>query len=135
MVNRVKVAGLLVATSAVFITSYGLAQKERATQPFMRQKLGYAQGILEGITLEKFDLVVTNATQLRNMNLTNVFLLVGNPSYLERTATFQKAVDDLKAAARDKSVARSAEAYSQITASCIDCHQFFRKEQIANRKR
>jgi hypothetical protein len=132
----VRLAGLLVAAAAILVTVHGLAQAqkpERPTQPFMRQKLIYAQGILEGITLEKYDLVITNATRLRDMSQTNAFLRLGNPGYLERMTNFQHAVDRLKAAATEQSLQRAEEAYSQVTASCIECHRFFRRDQVIRR--
>jgi hypothetical protein len=105
------------------------APKQRSTQPFMRQKLAYANGILEGITLEKFDLVVTNAALLRDMSHTNSFFILGNPEYVTRSKAFQAAVDSLAAAAKDRDSAKATEAYHRVTAGCINCHQAFRREQ------
>src|SRR5690349_15363028 len=78
------------------------AQKLRPTQPFMRHKLDYARGILEGVTLERFDLVVTNATWLRSMAVTNSFFMLGNEGYKAATTNFQIRVDALLDAAKDK---------------------------------
>ena len=38
------------------------------TREAMPQKLTFAQGILEGLTFEKFDLVFTNAARLRELS-------------------------------------------------------------------
>jgi hypothetical protein len=133
---KLRLAGMIVAGVAVLIATHGLAQaqkQQRPTQPFMRQKLVYAQGILEGVTLEKYDLVITNAARLRDMSQTNAFLQLGNPGYLERMTNFQLSVDRLKAAATEQSLQRSAEAYSQVTANCIECHRYFRREQVIKR--
>jgi Cytochrome C' len=134
MKSGLRVTGILMAAIALFMASHGLAQKpQRPTQPFMRQKLVYAQGILEGITLEKFDLVITNATLLRDMSTTNAFLILRNPSYMERVTYFQAAVDRLKAAATEQSLQRATEAYAQVTSSCVECHRYFRRDQALRR--
>ncbi len=115
---------------SVLAVTQGLAQKERRTQPFMRQKLVYAQAILEGITLEKFDLVVTNATRLRDMSQTNAFLILRNPEYLRCITNFQTNVDALMAAAKNEQGDRAFEAYVKMSESCIACHRYFRREQF-----
>jgi len=103
---------------------------ERPTQPFMRQKLAFASGVLEGITLERFGLVVTNATALRDMSQTNAFLRLRNPNYLELTTNFQANVDALIAAAKAKNLSAATAAYEKTTESCVECHKSFRREQF-----
>jgi hypothetical protein len=115
---------------ALLVLSQEPAKHERSTQPFMRQKLVFAQGLLEGITLEKFDLVLTNATRLRDMTHTNVFLVLGNPDYRSRVTSFQARVDALSAAAKATDPARCFDAYTKVTESCVECHKYFRREQF-----
>jgi hypothetical protein len=100
------------------------------SQFFMRQKLAYSQGILEGLVLEKFDLVSTNATLLRNMNLTNAFFTLGNPTYKAEIAAFQTAVDNLSKSAKNAEIWPAYEAYNQVAQRCVHCHQQFRREQF-----
>ena len=126
---------LLMASLAATLLSFhiGLGETIRRTQPFMRQKLTYAQGILEGITLEKFDLVLTNAAPLRDMSQTNAFLLLRNPDYLKRITAFQATVDGLTIAAKNKDLDGATKAYVRMTEGCVDCHKLFRREQFARR--
>jgi len=95
----------------------------------MRQKLVYAQGLLEGVTLDKFDLIITNATALRDMSATNAFLIVHNPDYLHQISNFQRNVDALTRAAKKKDPNGSLAAYQKVAQSCVDCHRYFRKAQ------
>jgi hypothetical protein len=111
----------------------GLAQVAKPMQGFMRQKLIYSQGVLEGITLEKFDLVLTNAALLRDMSQTNVYLRLGNPDYKEHSTSFQRSVDALKVAAKNKDLDAATKAYVRLTESCVDCHRLFRREQLHRR--
>jgi hypothetical protein len=123
----------------VIVTVVGLAFAvegwcgERVTKPtqmFMRQKLTYAQGVLEGITLEKYDLVATNAAKLRDMSQTNSFVLLRNPEYLNYKTNFQASVDALSVAARAQDNQKATEAYMKMAQSCVDCHKTFRREQF-----
>lgn len=112
-------------------------QTEKPTPPFMRQKLDYARGVLEGITLENFGLVATNAQLLRNMNLTNTFSglgeTVGHVDYRRNVTNFQARVDSLIKAANEKSLERATAAFTFVTRECVTCHKDFRKEQFIRR--
>src|SRR5215207_5050849 len=141
MANEVKIckqgipmrATLLIVLSAAILlmsSKNDLAQNVKPMQGFMRQKLVYAQGILEGVTLEKFDLVLTNTAPLRNMSLTNAFLLLGNPDYMKRITNFQRSVDALNVAAKNQDLEAATKGYLALTESCVDCHRLFRREQF-----
>ena len=105
-------------------------ERHTPTQPFMRQKLNYFQGVLEGLTLERYDLLLTNATLLRSMNFTNTFFALGNPNYMANITNFQDRVDALINAAKDNDQQKTADAYSQTVGSCLHCHKTFRAEQF-----
>jgi hypothetical protein len=102
----------------------------KPTQAAMRLKLTYAQGVLEGITLEKFDLIITNAAKLRDMSQTNAFVLVGNRDYQTCKTNFQASVDELTLAAKEQNRDKATEAYMKMAQSCFDCHKTFRREQF-----
>lgn len=106
------------------------AERVKPTQVFMRQKLTYAQGVLEGITLEKYDLVATNASKLRDMSQTNSFVILRNPEYLGYKTNFQASVDALALAAKAQDNQKATEAYKKMTQSCVDCHKTFRRDQF-----
>ena len=124
LVGTMAVLTFLVWTSGVW------AQQTHRTRDFMRQKLTYTQGVVEGITLEKYDLVLTNATSLRNMNLTNAFLALKNPDYVQDMTNFQAKVDTLMRGAKDKNLEKSTDAYAEVVRSCVACHRTFRLDQF-----
>lgn len=97
---------------------------------FMRHKLNFSQGILEGLTLERFDLVVTNALMLRDMSVTNAFTRLKNPDYEQKLKKFQARVDRLVKAGREHDLDRGFETYSQVIESCVACHKQYRREQF-----
>lgn len=122
----------LIITTVLLTFSLGRTaeRKERPTKPFMRQKLIYSQGILEGLTLEKYDLVLTNAVLLRNMNLTNVFTRTRDPYYAKGIADFQTAVDVVIKGAQNKLLDGTTRAYTKVVESCVACHKECRFEQF-----
>jgi hypothetical protein len=119
----------VIAAICFAVAGSNAVERKHPTRDFMRHKLGYTVGIVEGITLEKYDLVMTNAALLRNMNLTNAFLALKNPYYVQNMTNFQANVDDLIAAAKDKELEKSKAAYTEVINSCVACHQTFRKDQ------
>lgn len=117
-------------TSIFFILALFATPQQEAMRAFMRQKLDYSRNILEGITLEKFDLVITNASLLRNMNQTNTFLVSNNPDYARNMSKFQREVDTLLTAAKKNDLDDSTKAYLEVARSCVECHRQFRREQF-----
>jgi hypothetical protein len=103
---------------------------EETTRVAMRAKLDYARGVLEGLTMAKFDLVTTNALQLRAHNYTNAFHFLGNPDYAARFTNFVRSVDRLLDAAKAENLERATLAYGEMTRDCVACHKTFRREQF-----
>jgi len=109
-----------------------VAHKPMSTmQIFMRQKLGYSEKIVEGVTLENYSLVISNGVQLRLMTQSNAWAEVKHPAYLEKTDHFQADVTAMVDAARGSNTPALLKAYTRVTADCVDCHQSLRAEQRA----
>jgi hypothetical protein len=125
-------AGVIAGVMLAGATDQTARVQYQAKLQFMRQKLTCSQGIVEGLALEKFDLIKTNAAIIRNMNLTNAFLSLKNPFYLQGIADFQARVDELTKAANEKDVDKAAAAYSEVVNSCVACHKQFRRDQVMN---
>jgi hypothetical protein len=111
------------------IAAADLKPRRPATQAFMRNKLVYSQSILEGMALEKYDLVSKNAIRLRDMTTSNLWFTARQPDYLLQTTNYQKSVDALYMAAVDKNLERVTEAYVTVARSCVDCHRLVRLDQ------
>ena len=122
---------LVIAIAAIVLgLSAIMGHAEKGTKESMRKKLNYAQGVLEGLTLQQFDLVVTNATLLRDMNQTNAFSRLKFPLYVACSTNFLHAVNELINAAKSEDLDRATAAYARVTRNCVDCHQTFRREQF-----
>jgi hypothetical protein len=132
METKLSVRGGITA-AAVVMALLAMAATEGprrpATQAFMRQKLAYSQGILEGLTLEKFDLVSKNAVLMRNMTQSNLWYRTRQVDYMRHTTNFQKSVDALYSGAVDKNLDAATDAYARVSRNCVECHRLVRAEQ------
>lgn len=118
------------ACLAAVLNAAGTKVDSRAgTKCFMCEKMGYAQAVLEGLTLEKFDDVSRNAVRLRNMTQSNLWYTSRQPDYMKHTAAYQKSVDALYLAATEKNLDEATEKYSQMVRNCVACHRLVRTEQ------
>jgi len=126
------VAGAATLMAALLAGQFTLAAEARRrieTQTFMRLKMAWSQGILEGITLEKFDEISKNAVRMRDMTQSNQWFTLKQPDYMARTTNFQRSVDALYMAAVDRNLDAATEAYAKVTKSCVECHRLVRTEQ------
>ena len=120
---------LIVWITASPFSTAAEVRRRAETQTFMKVKLAWSQGILEGITLEKFDVVSRNAIRMRDMTQSNQWFVVRQPDYMARTTNFQQSVDALYLAAVDKNLDAATEAYLKVTRSCVECHRLVRADQ------
>lgn len=123
---------ILSLAAVVAIASVLLAapyEKRTVSRSYMRQKLAYSQGVLEGLTLEKFDLVTKNAISMRKMNLTNYWYWQTNRVYMGHITGYQQNIDRLLNASTDKDLDKSVRAYEAVLQNCVECHRHFRTEQ------
>ena len=130
---RAGLAGTLTVTVLAFsLVAAETKPRRAANQTFMRTKLAWSQAALEGITLEKFDVVSQNAIRMRNMTQSNHWFTMKQPDYMAQTTNYQKSVDALYMAAVDKNLEAATEAYTKVARNCVDCHRLVRTEQRKN---
>ena len=132
MKTKLLVRSAILTTAVMFAILATAAVTERrrpATQAFMRQKLVYSQGILEGLALEKFDRVSRNALRLRNMTQSNLWFTMKQPDYMLHTTNYQRSAETLYAAAIDRNLDAATEAYARIAKNCVECHRIVRFDQ------
>ena len=98
---------------------------------FMRQKLGYSEKIVEGITLENYSMVITNGLLMSAMTQSNVWVRTGEPDYRKQTENYQSDMSAMLVAARASDTPAILKAYAKVVADCVDCHSIYRPEQHA----
>ena len=128
--------GLLSVVAAVIIAA-GLTvtqaqqRRQRANKEFMRDKLELAQRVLEGITMEDYDLVIAKGTKLAAMTQDADWRMFENPDYDQQSKVFKRHVDTLIQAAKKKDLDGMTLAYVRVTMSCVDCHKVVRGKIMA----
>jgi hypothetical protein len=130
---RAGLAGSLIAIVLGFsLVAAETKPRRAATQAFMRMKLAWSQAALEGLTLEKFDVVSQNAIRMRNMTQSNQWFIAKQPDYMALTTNFQKSAEALYMAAVDKNLEAATEAYTKVARNCVECHRLVRVGQRKN---
>lgn len=92
---------------------------------FMRLKLDYAKGVLEGLALERMDDIAKNAKSLKEMSAAAQWEVPTVPSaeYLTHTAEFQRIAAELARQAEARNLEGATLAYVRLTVNCVDCHK------------
>ena len=117
---------LLVALAVV----WAQPRQSAPGREFMRQKLDHAQSVLEGITMEDFDLVIAHARRLRAMSDEATWRTFENPEYIRESELFRRQVDAMVKAARDRNLDGVTLAYTKVTFSCVECHKYIRNRKV-----
>lgn len=120
---------LAAAVLACSLVAAEIKPKRAETQTFMRMKLAWSHAALEGLTLEKFDVVSQNAIRMRNMTQSNQWFTMKQPDYMAHTTNYQQSVEELYLAAVDKNLEAATEAYTKVARHCVECHRLVRSEQ------
>jgi len=122
---------LIVVVTGALSVALAQSKRSRAAKEFMREKLELSQRVLEGITVEDYDLVVAKGTRLSAMTKETDWRLFENPEYDQHSLTFRRQVDALVRAAKDKKLDAATSAYVRMTMSCVDCHKLVRGKLVA----
>ena len=109
--------------------------KVNDVRDFMQVKLEDSKKVLEGLTVEDFDLIVKNSQAMSLLSEDAAWQVLQTPEYAERIAEFRRTTDRLTAAAKKKNLDGAALAYVELTMKCIDCHKYIRDEQSGQQKR
>ncbi len=96
------------------------------TKDVMKFKLYYAQRVLEGITMENFDLINTNAQKLASLSQAADWQVRQTPEYQKFTMDYSRHAKALSKAAQGRNVDAATVAYFQLTVSCVNCHRYLR---------
>ncbi|MFK8111244.1 MAG: hypothetical protein AB8B91_03550 [Rubripirellula sp.] len=98
--------------------------------PLMRMKLEASKEILEGLTLEDFGKIASNARKLRLLSTESSWNVIQTEEYAAQSRDFQRATTVVVDAANDKDIGRAALGYVALTVRCVECHSYMRKHRI-----
>ena len=129
--RAVSATGLLCV--GLLLAKEGCGQDKRAetaqqpTSFWMKKKLEYSQGILEGITLADFDKIATNAESMRNLSKIEGFIRRPTAGYAAQLQIFDEAAAEIFRQANRDNLDGAALAFTQLTVSCVNCHKRLRE--------
>ena len=107
------------------------AEPENKVSEFMRSKLDSAQNILEGLTVEDYDLIKKGCDNLIVMSKAAEWQIIHGPVYAQDSNEFRQATSHLKKMAEAESLDGAVLAYLRVTMSCVNCHKHVRASKIA----
>jgi hypothetical protein len=131
--NRKRIAlGLAgLALAAAVLAARGQEPKRPPSRAeFMHMKLEYSKKVLEGLTLENFETIVSNAKSLKKLSAAAEWEVPTIPNageYVIFTTEFQRLTDELVKKARDKNIDGATLAYLRLTMNCVNCHKYVRE--------
>lgn len=130
--KKLGVAGILIALVAVFVVpSRGVDQPNENVQKLMRQKLTHSQGVLEGLCIEDYKMIVENAKELAAISKAASWNVIETPEYAVYSAEFNRTVKDLAEAAEKENLDGATLAYVGMTVKCVACHKYVRGVRLA----
>jgi hypothetical protein len=121
MTTRV-IAGIL---TAALVAAGALAAGQTAkTSRVMKQKLTYAQRILEALTTSNYQLLDQQAEALSRVVDSPEWDELKTPEFRGYTDRFSDAANQLLAAAKQRDLDTAAARYEPLVASCYACHRY-----------
>jgi hypothetical protein len=118
-------AGLLAAA----VLAQESAPKADAVADFMRAKLGHSQHVLEGLSLEDYDLIARGAQELALASQASSWQVLQTEEYARQSGEFRRSCDSLRSAAKAKNLDGAALAWMEVTMKCIQCHKYVRDQK------
>ncbi len=126
---------LLGILSALILTTTVVAEQPPESPPtkitpLMRMKLERSKEILEGLTLEDFDKIASNARALRLLSHESGWNVLQTEEYEAQSLDFRRSMRAIEKAAEDKDISRAALGYVTATVRCVECHRYMRSHHL-----
>ncbi len=92
----------------------------------MREKLGAASMVLEGLAIEDKAMILEGTKTLTAVSKAEVWQVLKDPEYREHTQAFRSAIRRLEEAASESKFASAQLEWLDATKKCFDCHNHIR---------
>lgn len=132
--RRLAVAGVVAAAAAAGVGlmtaaepngTNGAAVPDRVAG-FMRAKLVHSATVLEGLSLENYDLIAKGAQQLELVSQDSSWQVLQTEDYARHSEAFRRACDGLRRAAKEKNLDAAVLCWMDVTMKCVQCHRYVR---------
>ena len=101
------------------------ADKQKASI-WMQKKLEHSQKILAGLTKADFEMIESSAGKMQVLNFLEEWVRGDLPEYKRQLKYFSDANAELIRQAGKKNLGGATLAYTQLTLSCVHCHNIVR---------
>lgn len=108
----------------------GTGTTQTPVRAFMKQKLAYAQSILEGIAIEDFKKIEAAAQQLYMLSEATDWAVHKTLPYMKYSADFRMLADDMMKNAKQRKLEAVTLGYMELTMTCVRCHSHLRNEGL-----
>jgi len=98
---------------------------------FMRAKLHHSQKLLEGLSMEKYNLIAKHSQAMSLLSQASNWQVLQTPEYRQRSTEFRRSVDALTEAAKQHNLDGATLAFVQVTMKCVSCHKYVRSVRMA----
>lgn len=99
---------------------------------FMREKLKAAKIVVEGLTMEDFELMKKGAEKMIVMSHAADWQVLQGPVYIQDSSDFRSAAQQIVEACDELSLEGATMGYLQVSLNCVRCHKHVRKAKLAH---
>ena len=133
--KRFGLACLLVALAVLSVSTVGAddkkaeakkAEAKKEASIWMQKKLEHSQKILAGLTKADFEMIQSSAGKMQVLNFLEEWVRGDLPEYKRQLRYFSDANAELIRQAGKKNLGGATLAYTQLTLSCVHCHNVVR---------
>jgi hypothetical protein len=111
-----------------------LAAQTRQTKQVMRQKLAHSQQLLTALVTSNWASLASGSRDLEALTRQPGWDVLRQPEFNKQTLAFQRALQELDDASKQRDQRTALTAYNGLVAACVECHNFVARSRIANRK-
>ncbi len=118
------------AVAATFLAARGQEKGKHTRAEFMRMKLEFSKKVLEGLTLENYEMISKNAKALKTLSEAAEWEVPTIPDaseYIVFTTEFQRLANEMDRKAKEKNIDGATLAYLRLTMNCVSCHKYVRQ--------
>lgn len=96
----------------------------------MREKLGHAQKILEGVVTDDWSTIELESRRLQLLTADPRWTVLKYPEYARHSSAFVAALQDLHRAASQRDLEKTPAAYLAVTLKCVECHRYLARARM-----
>lgn len=125
------VVALAAGVALFLVPSRAVSLQQDNVEKFMQQKLKHSQNIMEGLCIEDFEMIATNAKKLSALSKAADWDAIKTPEYAILSNEFRRLTDDLSKAAENENLDGATLAYVAMAVKCVNCHKYVRGVRVA----